>query len=59
MRRVHAEYTYRRGRVVTNVIGVMPFHIFLSNIQSDSELLSEFPWPINRNSGNNLESLCI
>jgi hypothetical protein len=28
-------------------------------IQSDSKLLSGFPWPINGNSDNNLESSCI
>jgi hypothetical protein len=33
--------------------------IELSVIQSDSKLLSWFPWTINGNSDNNLESLCI
>jgi hypothetical protein len=28
------------------------------NIQNDSKLLSGFPWPINVNPDNNLESLC-
>jgi hypothetical protein len=28
------------------------------DVQSDSKLLSGFPWPINRTLDNNLESLC-
>jgi hypothetical protein len=28
-------------------------------MQTDSKLLLGFPWPINENSDNNLESLCI
>jgi hypothetical protein len=30
-----------------------------TNINGDSKLLSRFPWSINRNPDNNLESLCI
>jgi hypothetical protein len=31
----------------------------VGKLQSDSKLLSGFPWPINGNPDNNLESLCI
>jgi hypothetical protein len=31
----------------------------VQNVQGDSKLLSEFPWPVNRNPYNNLESACI
>jgi hypothetical protein len=35
------------------------FSVWHHNIQDDSKLLSGVPWPVNGNTENNLESLCI
>jgi hypothetical protein len=45
-------------RAVVSVHHVYSEHLDV-DIQSDSKLLSGFPWPINGNPDNNLEPICI